>query len=108
VAGAIVLGAPDAAATITQLYDRGVRPPSDRLALLLADPCRRPRTAPRSAGRRGGVPVQHGQQGAAGEGLRGGARGVAELAETTRATTGCGSCRDAVAESPTGFPLRNH
>lgn len=35
VAGAILLGVPDAEATIAQLFDRGVSPPSDRLALLL-------------------------------------------------------------------------
>lgn len=35
VAGAILLGVPDAAATIAQLFDRRVPPPSDRLALLL-------------------------------------------------------------------------
>lgn len=35
IAGAILLGAPDAAAIIAQLFDRGIPPPSDRLALLL-------------------------------------------------------------------------
>lgn len=100
VAGAIVLGAPDAAATITQLYDRGVPAPSDRLALLLG------RSLP------AGVPNGHSpadlpaaavvcrcntvSKGQLVKAWRGGARGVPELAETTRATTGCGSCRDAV------------
>jgi assimilatory nitrate reductase electron transfer subunit len=100
VAGAILLGAPDAAATITQLYDRGVPAPSDRLALLLG------RLLP------AGVPTAHSpadlpaaavvcrcntvSKGQLVKAWRGGARGVSELAETTRATTGCGSCRDAV------------
>jgi assimilatory nitrate reductase electron transfer subunit len=97
VAGAIVLGAPDAAATITQLYDRGVPAPSDRLALLLG------RSLPAGAHSPADLPastvvcrcntVSKGQLVKA---WRGGARGVAELAEITRATTGCGSCRDTV------------
>jgi len=97
VAGAIVLGAPDAAAAITQLYDRGVPAPSDRLALLLG------RSLPAGAHSPADLPasavvcrcntVSKGQLVKA---WRGGARGVSELAEITRATTGCGSCRDAV------------
>jgi assimilatory nitrate reductase electron transfer subunit len=97
VAGAIVLGAPDAAATITQLFDRGVPAPSDRLALLLG------RSLPAAAHSPADLPaaavvcrcntVSKGQLVKA---WRGGARGVSELAEITRATTGCGSCRDAV------------
>ncbi|MBO0822003.1 MAG: NAD(P)/FAD-dependent oxidoreductase, partial [Nocardiopsaceae bacterium] len=35
IAGAIMIGLPDAAASITQLYDRGAPAPADRLALLL-------------------------------------------------------------------------
>jgi assimilatory nitrate reductase electron transfer subunit len=97
VAGAIVLGTPDAAATITQLYDRGVPAPSDRLALLLG------RSMPAAAHSPADLPaaavvcrcntVSKGQLVKA---WWSGARGVAELAEITRATTGCGSCRDAV------------
>jgi len=101
VAGAIVLGAPDAAATIVQLYDRGVPAPSDRLALLLG------RALPAGAG------VAHSpadlpaattvcrcntvSKSQLVKAWRGGARGVAGLAAATRATTGCGGCRDAVA-----------
>jgi len=101
VAGAIVLGAPDAAAAIVQLYDRGVPVPSDRLALLLG------RALPggvAAAGSPADLPaattvcrcntVSKSQLVKA---WRGGARGVAGLAATTRATTGCGGCRDAVA-----------
>jgi assimilatory nitrate reductase electron transfer subunit len=89
VAGAIVLGVPDAAATIAQLYDRGVPVPSDRLALLLG------RSLPATAHGPGDLPagavvcrcntVSKGQLVKA---WRAGARGDAELAETTRATTG--------------------
>lgn len=100
VTGAILLGAPDAAATVTQLYDRGVPVPADRLAVLLG------RALP------SGVPVAAGPadlpasavvcrcnsvtKGRLVEAFRAGATEVADLASVTRATTGCGSCRDAV------------
>lgn len=100
VTGAILLGAPDAAATITQLYDRGVPVPADRLAVLLG------RALP------SGAPVASGPadlpasavvcrcnsvtKGGLVEAFRAGATEVTELASVTRATTGCGSCRDAV------------
>jgi assimilatory nitrate reductase electron transfer subunit len=97
VAGAIVLGVPEAAATITQLFDRGGPVPSDRLALLLG------RSLPATAHSPADLPassvvcrcntVSKGQLVAA---WRRGATGPAELAENTRATTGCGGCRDAV------------
>ena len=97
VAGAIVLGAPDAAATITQLYDRGVPAPSDRLSLLLG------RSLPAAAHSPADLPASAVvcrcnavSKGALVKAWRAGARGVGELTELTRATTGCGSCRDAV------------
>jgi assimilatory nitrate reductase electron transfer subunit len=100
VAGAIVLGAPDAAATITQLYDRGVPAPSDRMALVLgrslpagASVAHSPADLPAASVVCRCNTVTKGQLVKA---WRGGARGVAELATSTRATTGCGSCRDSV------------
>ncbi|WP_279588719.1 FAD-dependent oxidoreductase [Actinophytocola oryzae] len=100
VTGAIVLGVPDAAATITQLYDRGIPAPSDRIALLLG------RTLPP------GVSVAHSpvdlpaattvcrcntvSKSQLVKAWRGGARGVSGLATATRATTGCGGCHDTV------------
>lgn len=100
VAGAIVLGVPDAAATITQYFDRGMPPPSDRLALLLG------RALPSSAA------AAHGPADLPAASVvcrcntvtkahlvtawRGGARGIGDLVSKTRATTGCGSCRDTV------------
>jgi assimilatory nitrate reductase electron transfer subunit len=99
VTGAILLGSPDAAATITQLYDRGAPVPSDRLALLLgramppgaaASPADLPATATvcrcNTVSKRQLVAA-----------WRAGARNAADLASATRATTGCGGCRDAVA-----------
>lgn len=100
VVGAVLLGLPDAAATITGLYDAGTPAPEDRLALLLgralpgeavaaADPARMP----------GGAvvcrcnTVTRNQVVAA---WREGARTEDALSRRTRAGTGCGSCRDTV------------
>ncbi|OLT48191.1 FAD/NAD(P)-binding oxidoreductase [Saccharomonospora sp. CUA-673] len=100
IAGAIVLGVPDAAATITQLYDRGVAVPQDRLALLLgrslppaAAPAASPADLPGSAivCRCNSV-----SKSKIIEAFRGGASTADEIASATRASTGCGSCRDAV------------
>ncbi|GLZ35917.1 FAD/NAD(P)-binding oxidoreductase [Lentzea sp. NBRC 105346] len=97
VAGAILIGAPDAAATITQLYDRGQPAPTDRLALLLG------RALPSEAASPADLPasavvcrcntVSKGQIVSA---WRAGAESVGAIAEVTRATTGCGGCKDAV------------
>ena len=101
VAGAIVLGAPDAAATITQLYDRGIPVPSDRIALLLgralppgAAVAHSPADLPAATTVCRCNTVSKSQLVKA---WRGGARGVPGLADATRATTGCGGCRDTVA-----------
>jgi assimilatory nitrate reductase electron transfer subunit len=100
VSGAIVLGAPDAAAAITQLYDRGIPAPSDRLALLLgralppgASAAHSPADLPAATTVCRCNTVSKSQLVKA---WRGGARGVAGLAQSTRATTGCGGCRDTV------------
>ncbi|MFC0114238.1 FAD-dependent oxidoreductase [Kibdelosporangium aridum] len=100
VAGAIVIGAPDAAATITQLYDSRVPVPSDRLAVLLgralpseATPAGSPSELPGTALVCRCNSVTKAQLVTA---WRAGATDVTDLASATRATTGCGSCRDAV------------
>ncbi|ALG06731.1 FAD-dependent oxidoreductase [Kibdelosporangium phytohabitans] len=100
VAGAIMIGAPDAAATITQLYDSRVPVPSDRLAVLLgralptaATPAGSPAELPASAVVCRCNSVTKAQLVTA---WRSGATDVRGLASATRATTGCGSCRDAV------------
>lgn len=101
VIGAIVLGAPDAAAAIVQLYDRGQPAPSDRLALLLgravppgASVAHSPADLPAATTVCRCNTVSKSQLVKA---WRAGARGVAGLAASTRATTGCGGCRDTVA-----------
>ena len=98
VVGAVLIGLPDAAAAIVQLYDRDAPAPADRLALLLG------RALPPEAGGvagPGALPdyavvcrcnmVTKGQ-------LRDawyrGACGRAALSAATRAATGCGTCGD--------------
>ncbi len=98
VVGAVLIGLPDAAAGIVQLYDRDAPAPADRLALLLG------RALPPEAGGRSGpgaLPdhavvcrcnmVTKAQ-------LRNawyrGACGRAALSAATRAATGCGTCGD--------------
>ncbi|QFZ16819.1 FAD-dependent oxidoreductase [Saccharothrix syringae] len=98
VTGAIVLGAPDAAAAITQLYDRGLPAPTDRLALLLgralpAETTASPADLPASAVVCRCNTVSKGQLVGA---WRAGATTVSAIAEATRASTGCGGCKDAV------------
>ncbi|GAB1516162.1 FAD-dependent oxidoreductase [Actinophytocola sp. KF-1] len=91
VSGAIVLGAPETAATITQFYDQRLPVPADRLALLLGRPSDVP--SPEEWPDTGVVCRCNAVTKAAlVSAWRGGARGVAEIADTTRATTGCGGC----------------
>jgi len=98
VTGAVLIGLPDAAAAIVQLYDRGAPAPADRLALLLGRALPPP---PGGGSGPGALPdyavvcrcnmVTKGQ-------LRDawyrGACGRAALSAATRAATGCGTCGD--------------
>ncbi|MGI5121876.1 FAD-dependent oxidoreductase [Marinactinospora thermotolerans] len=90
VAGAILLGFPDAAATIIQLYDQGAPVPADRISLLLG------RTAPEPAPDGAGPALVCRCNGVDRDRLEGawldGARTREAIAERTRATTGCGGC----------------
>lgn len=98
VVGAIVLGCPEAAATLTQLFDSRAPVPSDRLGLLVG------RSIGDSLGSSQALParalicrcnsVTKSQLTRA---WLAGARTVTAQAAATRATTGCGSCADAVA-----------
>jgi assimilatory nitrate reductase electron transfer subunit len=99
--GAIMLGDNPAVGTVIQLFDRGTPVPADRRALLLG----------RAVGAASAVPVQTPalmpdgatvcqcnsvSKGALVRCWRAGARSVDDVVAATRATTGCGSCRDAV------------
>ena len=96
VVGAILLGDTRAAGTVTQLFDRGSVAPADRAALLL-DTRRNGEAAPAHLPDRSTICHCNGvTKGAIRESWQDGARTVADLARTTRATTGCGTCRDRV------------
>ncbi|MFC7326995.1 FAD-dependent oxidoreductase [Marinactinospora rubrisoli] len=92
VVGAILLGFPDAAATITQLYDLAAPVPTDRIALLLGRALPEPAAGAATAGpalvcRCNGVTREQ-----LSDAWRNGARTREALAKSTRATTGCGGC----------------
>lgn len=100
VAGAILLGAPDAAATITQLYDQGSPVPTQRVPLLLGralpeegSPGSSPADAPDDTTICRCNTVSKGDVVSA---FQDGAEDVQAVASATKATTGCGSCRGAV------------
>ncbi|MEV8631572.1 FAD-dependent oxidoreductase [Streptosporangium sp. NPDC051023] len=94
VIGAIVLGLPDAAATLTQLYDTGLPAPCDRPALLLGRAL--PRAAADDPARLPDSTVicrcNSVTKAALADAARSVGGDVAALVEATRATTGCGDC----------------
>ena len=100
-AGAIMLGDNPAIGTVIQLFDRGGPVPADRRALLLgravggtvAAPATSPALMPDAATV---CQCNTVSKGALVRCWRSGARSVAEVVAATRATTGCGSCTDAV------------
>ncbi|GAA3823467.1 FAD-dependent oxidoreductase [Sphaerisporangium flaviroseum] len=96
--GAILLGESPTVGTLTQLYDRGGPLPGDRTGLLFpgldgATPADSPVRMPDAARVCDCNNVTKGHIRACWEA---GARDTAAVVAATRATTGCGSCRDAV------------
>lgn len=98
IAGAIMIGLPDAAAGLVGLYDRGVPAPADRLALLLGRA-----VPPEGSGAHGpGALPEHAvvcrcntvTKAALRNAWHRGATSRAALTTATRAATGCGGCRD--------------
>ncbi|RIV38657.1 FAD-dependent oxidoreductase [Micromonospora radicis] len=102
VAAAILLGDNPSVGTVIQLFDRGHPVPTDRRALLLgravggavAAPAASPALMPDAATV---CQCNTVSKGALVGCWRGGARTLDEVIAGTRAGTGCGSCRDAVA-----------
>jgi assimilatory nitrate reductase electron transfer subunit len=98
-AGAILLGDTRTVGTITQLFDRGAALPADRASLLMV---RRNAPAPtvQSPTMLPGRTTICQCNGVTKAGIcaawHHGARRVEEIAARTRATTGCGTCRDAI------------
>ena len=99
--GAILLGDARTVGTITQLFDRGAALPADRASLLMvrrnnpATVTQSPTVLPGQA-----TICQCNSITKAGicAAWQDGARDVDEISARTRATTGCGTCRDAVQE----------
>jgi assimilatory nitrate reductase electron transfer subunit len=98
-AGAILLGDTAAAGTLTQLLDRGAALPADRLSLLAG----RRDAAATSAGSPALIPghaticqCNGVTKAAICAAWQDGARDAGQVAARTRASTGCGTCRDAV------------
>jgi assimilatory nitrate reductase electron transfer subunit len=100
--GAILLGDNPAVGTVIQLFDRGGPVPADRRALLLGRPLGGAVTAPASSPAL--MPdaatvcqCNNVSKGALVSCWRSGNRTVDAVVATTRAGSGCGGCRDAVA-----------
>jgi assimilatory nitrate reductase electron transfer subunit len=99
-AGAVMLGDNPAVGAVVQLFDRNAAVPADRRSLLLgrafgtdAAPADSPAFMPDQAVVCRCNSVSKGVITAC---WRAGARSVADVVTATRATTGCGGCRDAV------------
>src|SRR6476469_4914996 len=99
--GAILLGVGDAAGAMTQLYDTGAAVPRDRLSLMLGRAITRSGTTETvNLAEMPGTAVicrcNTVTKSAIVGAFRAGAETVGAVAEATRATTGCGSCKGAV------------
>jgi assimilatory nitrate reductase electron transfer subunit len=97
--GAILLGDTRTIGTIVQLFDRGATVPADRAALLIVRRSAAPAKvqSPVSLPGRTTICQCNGvTKTAICDAWQDGARTVGELATCTRATTGCGTCRDVV------------
>jgi assimilatory nitrate reductase electron transfer subunit len=97
VEGAVLIGFGHAIASLTQLHDRGHPVPSDRLGLLLGTAASTERAAP--AELPGDAVIcrcNNVTKNELTEAWHRGARTLDDLAQATRATTGCGSCTDDV------------
>jgi assimilatory nitrate reductase electron transfer subunit len=100
-AGAIMLGDNPAIGTVIQLFDRGTPVPDDRRALLLG---RALGAAPVTVAESPALmpdavtvcQCNNVSKGALVRCWRAGARSIGDVIAATRATTGCGTCRDAV------------
>jgi assimilatory nitrate reductase electron transfer subunit len=98
--GAVMLGDNPSVGQVIQLFDRRAAVPVDRRALLLGRSFGAPSHVDSPALMPDAATVCQCNSVSKGQLVRcwrEGAQGMAELVKATRATTGCGSCRDAVA-----------
>ncbi|MPZ66949.1 MAG: NAD(P)/FAD-dependent oxidoreductase [Pseudonocardiaceae bacterium] len=97
ICGAVLLGFPEAAGPVIQLYDSGGAVPDDRFGLLLGRAAGTVTDSPAQLPARAVVCKCNGVTKREIVGAwRDGARDTAAIATATRATTGCGSCADTV------------
>jgi assimilatory nitrate reductase electron transfer subunit len=112
IAGAIMIGLPDAAAAITQLYDQGAPAPADRLALLLgrALPPETPGAAGPAALPDHAIVCRCNMvtKATLRDAWHRGATSKKELSCATRAATGCGTCGDDVEALATWMAETDH
>lgn len=97
--GAILLGDTRTVGTITQLFDRGAELPADRASLLMVrrnSPVTVAQTPTTLPGRAVICQCNGVTKSVICAAWQDGARDAAGISARTRATTGCGSCRDAV------------
>ncbi|GAB2924708.1 FAD-dependent oxidoreductase [Rhodococcus aerolatus] len=95
VVGAVLLGSPEAAAAVTQLYDRQAPAPTDRVGLLLGRPAdggQEVASPARMPGRAVVCRCNSVTKNQVVTAWRAGARSPSAVATATRASTGCGSC----------------
>lgn len=97
VQGAVLLGLSEATGPVTQLFDSRAPVPSDRMNLLLGRAPGHVTDSPAQLPARAVVCRCNGvTKGSLVAAWRSGARDMNALATATRATTGCGSCKDTV------------
>lgn len=100
IVGGIMIGFPDAAASVVQFHDNGLPAPEDRLALLLGRALPGEATPTADPGRLPAAAVvcrcNTVTKGALVSAWRAGATDTGALRRATRAGTGCGSCAEAV------------
>ncbi|CAM03072.1 assimilatory nitrate reductase electron transfer subunit [Saccharopolyspora erythraea NRRL 2338] len=96
VAGAVLFGFPQAIASVTQLHDGDLPVPSDRLGLLLGTAAATRATPVELPDDAVVCRCNNVTKKALTTAWHGGARSVADIAQATRATTGCGGCADDV------------
>jgi assimilatory nitrate reductase electron transfer subunit len=95
ITAAVLLGFPQAIASVTQLHDRSEPAPSDRLGLLLGTAASTERAVSAELPDNAVVcRCNNVTKKALVHAWHDGAREISELATATRATTGCGSCTD--------------
>ncbi|MER7012649.1 FAD-dependent oxidoreductase [Saccharopolyspora sp. NPDC000359] len=106
ITGAVLFGFPEAIASVTQLHDRDLAVPADRLALLLGTPTAVPEAPVELPDEAVLCRCNNVTKESLTTAWQGGARSVPDLARATRATTGCGGCVDEVARLCTTLAQR--